>query len=249
MATRIIQKLSIVTPAYNEERTIRLLLEQLVNLDLKGTNKELIVVNDCSKDKTLEIIQKVAAEYTKPGLSFKVLSNEKNSGKSQSVKKGILASTGNLVVIQDADLEYEPKELAQMVEMFKEDSELMVMYGNRFGKNNKVVYWQNWFGNRFLTLVSNFFTMWKGFTLHDMETCYKMAEGNVFRQLAAGITSTSNFGFEPEITAAFAKHKPRLKLKQIPITYRPRTIAEGKHMKAFHDGMKALKEIIKFNLK
>jgi glycosyltransferase involved in cell wall biosynthesis len=245
---RVINKLSIVVPAYNEERTIAMMLLSLKQLDLGEISKEIIVVNDASKDQTLEMAQVVADGEPDPKTGFILLNNEHNMGKSQSVKRGILASSGDLVVIQDADLEYEPKELVEFVNVFLQDNDLSVVYGDRFGKNNKVVYWQNWFGNRFLTLVSNLFTTRYGFRVGDMEVCYKMVVGDVMRELAATIKSTSNFGFEPEITAKLAKHKPKLKLKEIPITYRPRTIAEGKHMKAFRDGFKALREIITFNL-
>lgn len=256
MAQRQINKLSVIIPAYNEARTIRQLLELVAAIPTAQTSKEIIVVNDASKDNTLELAQTVAAKQTTNQITFKLLTNETNLGKSRSVRRGILASSGDLVVIQDADLEYEPAELAEFLELFRNDSELMVVYGNRFGKKNKVVYWQNWFGNRFLTFVSNLFTLRHGLWVSDMEVCYKMVDGEILRELAEGLSSTSNFGFEPEITAKLARYrlsqadgaKSRLKYRQLPITYRPRTIAEGKHMKAFRDGFKALKEIIVFNL-
>jgi hypothetical protein len=159
-------------------------------------------------------------------------------------------------VVQDADLEYEPKELKLFVDLFKENPNLDIVYGNRFGKKNKVVYWQNWIGNRALTLISNIFTLPNGLWVNDMETCYKMVRGDIFRDIAKTIESVSNFGLEPEVTAKLAKYrkkdktgnKQKLKLEQVPITYKPRTIAEGKHMSAWKDGLKALFEIIKFNL-
>lgn len=253
---RPLNKLSIVIPAYNEERTIREILRQVSEIGLRQMKKEIVVINDGSKDNTLKLAQAEATELVDNHTSFKILSNDKNMGKSQSVKKGILETTGDLVVIQDADLEYEPQELQTFINLFKEDPELDVVYGNRFGKKNKVVYWQNWFGNRFLTFISNLFTVRNGFWVKDMEVCYKMVRGDVMREIATTIASRSNFGIEPEITAKLAKFRwhenngkvRKLKLKQLPITYRPRTIAEGKHMKAYRDGIKALGEIIKFNL-
>jgi glycosyltransferase involved in cell wall biosynthesis len=248
--------ISIVIPAYNEENTLASLLEKVVAVDFSGLKREIIIINDGSKDKTREIAENFAKKITDSNTEFKIFTNDPNRGKSQSVKRGILKSTGDLVVIQDADLEYEPSELKLFVDLLMEDREIDVIYGNRFGKENKVIYWQNYYGNRFLTLVSNLFTLWHSFWVSDMEVCYKMVRGEVIREIAETIESSSNFGFEPEVSAKLAKYrketengeKERLKLVQIPISYHPRSIEEGKHMKAFQDGMKALVEIIRYNL-
>lgn len=239
-----INKLSIVIPAYNEEKTIAQIIRKVLELNLSQWNiaKEILVVNDASQDRTAEIVSEIASRQK----DIKLLNHNKNIGKSQSVKTGILASTGDLVVIQDADLEYNPENFIDFITEFLKDKSLDVVYGNRFGKDNDVIYWQNWIGNRALTLISNIFTMWKGFWISDMEVCYKMARGDHYRKLAATIKSTSNFGFEPEITAKFAKSN--VKYLQLPIDYSPRTIAEGKHMNAWKDGLKALGEIVRFNL-
>ena len=161
-----------------------------------------------------------------------------------------------MVAIQDADLEYDPKDLLKMVEVFKKEP-IDVIYGNRFGKNNKIIYYANWLGNRGLSLFSTLFTypkarMWTS----DMETCYKMVKGDIFRKIAKTISAKTNFGFEPEITAKLAKFKIKdrkekgrhIKFAQIPIDYYPRTVAEGKKMKGLSDGFKALIEIIHYNL-
>lgn len=241
------RKLSLVIPVYNEEATLPKILNKIEAVDF-GIDKEIVIVNDSSTDSTPKLLSDLQSES-----HYKILHNEQNLGKSQTVKKGILASEGDLVVIQDADLEYDPAELVSFVKSFQEDPSLDVIYGNRFGKHNKVIYWQNWLGNSFLSLVSSFFTgLRSGLWARDMEVCYKMAKGDIFRELAESIESKSNFGFEPEVTAKFSKYKKpdgaSLNWKQITISYYPRSIEEGKHMKAFQDGYKALKEIFKFNL-
>ncbi|WP_372364545.1 glycosyltransferase family 2 protein [Candidatus Uabimicrobium sp. HlEnr_7] len=239
------KKLSIVVPIYNEEKTLEKILSKIESLSL-NIEKEIILVNDASKDNTLQILQR----YTDKD-NFIILHNEQNLGKSQTVKKGLLESTGDLVVIQDADLEYNPENWQQFLPYFEEHG-YDIVYGNRFGKNNKVIYWQNWFGNRFLSIVSSCFTYPRSRMMTtDMEVCYKMARGSIFREIAKTIRSKSNFGLEPEVTAKFSKFKidgKHLKFKQIAIDYAPRSVEEGKHMKAFSDGFKALWEILKFNL-
>lgn len=242
-------KLSLVIPAYNEEKTIKELLEKVSNTQLPDDfEKEVIVINDASKDSTQEIVSELINKYP----YLKLLRNEKNLGKSQSVRKGILESTGDYVVIQDADLEYEPEEIGTMLQKML-DKKLDVVYGNRFGKKNKVIYYQNYIGNKILSFISNLFTyprirVW----IPDMEVCYKLVRGDVMREIAKTIESRSNFGFEPEVTAKLSRYKKQdrkhLRFIVEPITYRPRTIAEGKKMKAIKDGIKALKEILKFNL-
>lgn len=241
------KKLSLVVPAYNEERSLEAILDKVEQVDFGGIEKEIVIVNDASVDKTPEILEKYE---NKPG--YKVLHNEENLGKSQTVRKGILASTGELVVIQDADLEYDPKNLASFVEAFQ-NTDVQLIYGNRFGKKNKIIYLQNWLGNTFLSFFSSLFTGLRGgMWTRDMEVCYKMAIGNVFRTIAKSIESKSNFGFEPEVTAKFSKYKINdkyLNFKQISIDYYPRSIEEGKKMNAIKDGIKAVKEILRFNLR
>jgi glycosyltransferase involved in cell wall biosynthesis len=242
-------KLSIIIPAYNEEKTLLTIIEKVLNFKLPNNiEKEILILNDASKDKTPEIIDQLAKKHKE----IKAIHNEKNLGKSQTVRKGILESTGDLIVIQDADLEYEPEEISLLVEKLQEEN-LDVVYGNRFGKKNKVIYIQNFLGNKFLSLISNIFTYlrirkW----IPDMEVCYKLINGEVARELAQNLTAKSNFGFEPEITAKLSRYKKakgsHLKFGIVPISYHPRTIEEGKKMKAISDGFKALKEIITYNL-
>lgn len=237
-------KLSFVVPAYNEEKTLEEIIRRVLSLDL---DLEIIIVNDASKDNTLRIAEDIAATNSK----VKVLNNERNLGKSQSVREGILATVGDYIVIQDADLEYDPNEVVELFKM-AENENLDVVYGNRFGKHNKVIYWQNYIGNKGLSAISNIFTFFRIWVwIPDMEVCYKLIRGGIARDIAKNIDSKTNFGFEPEITAKLSRYKKEgkhLSFKVMPISYFPRSIAEGKHMKAIEDGFKALLEILKFNL-
>lgn len=240
--------LSIIVPCFNEAKNLPAILSKLIDLKLpENFSKEIIVINDKSTDNSLEILQSFAAQHN----FITILNNPFNLGKSQSVKKGILASKGDWVVIQDADLEYEPEDFVFILEqVLKHNCD--VGYGNRFGLYNGVIYWQNFLGNLFLSFFSNLFTIWKTRVfIPDMEVCYKLVRGEIFRELAKDIVSKSNFGFEPEITAKLSKYKKGqeyLKFIILPIRYNPRSFAEGKKMKAFRDGFKALIEIIKYNL-
>jgi len=244
------QVLSFIIPAYNESATIETITRKVMGLELpKGFGKEIIIINDCSGDNTLEIINKIASENK----IVKVLDNAANLGKSQTVRKGILESTGDYVVVQDADLEYEPADIVFLLEnLLKHDCD--VAYGNRFGKFNGVIYWKNFLGNIFLSSISNLFTIWHTrVAIPDMEVCYKLVKGPIFRDIAKNIQSTSNFGIEPEITAKLSKYHLNkkgdfLKFIILPVSYTPRSVEEGKKMKAFSDGFKALVEIFRFNL-
>jgi glycosyltransferase involved in cell wall biosynthesis len=239
------RKLSLVMPVYNEEGTLEQLITKVLQLKWPLTI-ELVCINDASRDRSKQILQKYRSDRR-----FKLLDNPVNLGKSRTVKKGILNSSGDLVVIQDTDLEYDPVDLLELLKLFQEDK-VDIVYGNRFGRKNRVVYWSNWLGNRSLSTFSSIFTWFRGgFVTSDMETGYKMVRGDVFRMIAAGLSATSSFGFEPELTArlaGFRDHGKRLRFKQTPISYYPRTLAEGKKMKGMSDGIKAFAEIVRFNL-
>ncbi|MHC1716952.1 MAG: glycosyltransferase [Candidatus Dojkabacteria bacterium] len=246
------KKLSIVIPVYNEERTILKILDKVASLKLpEKIEKEIIIVNDSSTDSTRELIDVFVKSGEYPNNEYIVLDNKKNKGKSQSVRKGVLASTGDFVVSQDADLEYRPKDLITFLDMFQENNNIDVIYGNRFNSKNKFSNTVHSSGNRFLTSISNIFTRAKGFAPTDMETCYKMVRGDVMRSLFKSLESKSNFGLEPELTAKLVRYrKPngkRLKFKEIEIYYKPRTISQGKKMRWFKHGFEALLEILYFN--
>src|SRR5690606_2854949 len=241
-------RISIIIPVYNEEKTLEELVKKVLSFKLpQEFQKEIVIVNDGSKDKSWEIMQKLEKENPE----IKAISNEKNIGKTQTVRNGILETTGDFVVIQDADLEYIPSEISDLLDLALE-KDLDVVYGNRFGKKNDVIYWQNYFGNKLLSFISNIFTYPRIKTwIPDMEVCYKLIKGNIVREIAQTIESKSNFGFEPEITAKLSKYKrdgKHLAFGIVPISYYPRTIADGKKMKAVKDGIRALGEIVKFNI-
>lgn len=239
--------LSIVIPAYNEEKTIIKVLEMLDNLKLpQGFEKEIVVINDCSKDKTKELVEK----YVKGKEYIELLDNEINLGKTRSVKKGLQKVNGNWVIIQDADLEYNVEDIFKMLTYALENN-LDVVYGNRFAGDNDLLYRSFYIGNRGVSFFSNIFTFPRiKKSIPDMEVCYKLVRGDVMREIAKNITAKSSFGLEPEITARLARYRVKgnhLKFGIVPIKYYPRTIAQGKHIR-YMDGVKAVIEIIKFNL-
>ncbi len=249
--TAQMKTLSIVIPLYNEEKSITELLKRVSEIQLpNGISKEIIVVDDASNDHSRDLVEKFV-EKDEVNNKYLLLKNTRNKGKSQTVKKGVLASTGELVVVQDADLEYEPKDLITFVNEFVSNHNIDFIYGNRFNKGNKFSGSIHSLGNKFVSMVSNIFTRPRGFAPKDMETCYKMVRGDIMRSIFKGLESKSNFGLEPELTAKLARYrKPngkRLNYKEINISYIPRTISQGKKMRWFKHGIEALLEIFYFN--
>lgn len=243
--------LSIVMPVYNEESTIQEILQRVSGIKLpNGIQKEIIIVNDSSKDNT-EIFIKEFIEKDKNNNTYMLLNNYRNKGKSQSVRKGILVSTGELVVVQDADLEYDPNDLVIFVKEFLSNHNIDAIYGNRFNSKNTFTNSIHRLGNRFITMMSSTLTRPRGFAPKDMETCYKMTRGDISRAIFKTLESKSNFGLEPEVTAKLARYrKPngkRLNFKQIDISYNARTVSQGKKMNWFKHGLEALLEILYFN--
>jgi glycosyltransferase involved in cell wall biosynthesis len=246
LANDNIKKLSIVIPAYNEEKTILPLLQRVVKVDLPADiSKEILIVNDASNDKTGHIVN-LFIKQKFPNVTFKYLENDQNLGKSQTVRKGVLHSTGDLVVVQDADLEYNPQDLAEMVNMFLTDPKADVIYGNRFNRNNHFINPIHLLGNKFLTSFSNILTSTKGFRVKDMETCYKMGRGDLMREIFNTLQSESNFGLEPEVTAKLSLKD--VTVRNMDISYIPRSVSEGKKMKWFKHGIEAVNEIVKYNI-
>jgi glycosyltransferase involved in cell wall biosynthesis len=230
--------LSIVIPCYNEKRTIRTILKEVEDVYLGSTKKEVIIVDDGSKDGTREILTKLA----KQNKDIVLLFQDHNQGKGAALKRGILESTGDVVVVQDADLEYDPQEYKRLLYPI-ERGHADVVYGSRFigGEPHRIIYYRNQVANKFLTMLSNMFT---GLNLTDMETCYKMFRGDLVRRLAADLKA-QRFGFEPEITARVAKAK--VPVYEIGISYYGRSKEEGKKI-GMKDGLKAIYEIVYFNL-
>jgi glycosyltransferase involved in cell wall biosynthesis len=226
-------KLSVVIPCYNERNTLRTVIDAVRAAPYE--NKEIIVVDDCSTDGTRDILREQIAP-----LVDHVLYHEINRGKGAALRTGIRAATGDIVIIQDADLEYDPNEYPQLVEPILRDR-ADVVFGSRFmgGMPHRVLYFWHRVGNGFLTLVSNMLT---NLNLTDMETCYKVFR----REIIQGIPiEEERFGFEPEITAKVAKTGCRI--YEVGISYYGRTYAEGKKI-GWKDGVRALYCIIKYNL-
>jgi glycosyltransferase involved in cell wall biosynthesis len=230
--------LSIVIPCYNEKATIEKILDEVFSVDLGATKKEIIIVDDGSKDGTREILRRLA----KKNKSIKLIFQEKNQGKGAALKRGILESTGDVLVVQDADLEYDPQEYKRLLYPI-ERGHADVVYGSRFigGEPHRIIYYRNQVANKFLTMLSNMFT---GLNLTDMETCYKMFKGDLVRDLGKELKA-QRFGFEPEITARIAKSKVRV--FEVGISYYGRSKEEGKKIGA-KDGIRAIWEIIRFNI-
>lgn len=242
--------LSICIPAYNEEATLGSIVRKVQKVNFKqNVELDIVIVNDCSKDNT----QKIAEDLAKKHGNIHVLSNKQNLGKSQTLRRAFLnvRKDSDFTVCQDADLEYDPNDLAYMVDRLV-DENYDVAYGNRFGHYTEVLYKQNFYGNLFLSFFSSLFTTPRiKVLLPDMEVCYKMIRSDVAGEVAQNIKSKSNFGIEPEITARLSKYKiegRHLKFVVTPTSYFPRSIEEGKKMHAFRDGIKALLEIIEYNV-
>lgn len=227
-------KLSIVIPCYNEQRTIRQIVER-VREAVANDPSEIIVVDDGSIDDTRAVLR---AEIEP--LVAKVLYHEKNRGKGAALRTGFAAATGDIVVIQDADLEYDPREFPKLTEPIRE-GRADVVFGSRFagGEPHRVAYFWHMVGNRFLTLLSNMFT---NLNLTDMETCYKAFRREVLQRLEL---REDRFGFEVEITAKVARLG--CVIYEVGISYAGRTYAEGKKI-GWRDGFRAIYAILKYNL-
>lgn len=227
-------KLSIIIPAYNEARTIRQIVEKVKAVNLGDVEKEIIVVDDGSKDGTRDIVKTI------PGIRY--IFHKKNLGKGGAVKTGFQNATGDIVIIQDADLEYDPNNYKKMLGPIIE-GHADVVYGSRFltGDPKRVLFFWHQMGNIFLTVLSDLFT---GLTLTDMETCYKAFRREVVDSFKNQLQS-KRFGIEPELTARIARGKWRV--YEVGISYYGRTYAEGKKIN-WKDGLAAIWYIIKFNI-
>ncbi len=235
--------LSVVIPVYNEEETISETYEHVKKADSLGYEKEIIIIDDGSSDKTASVIKELAENHKDKNSTLKIILSSKNEGKGAAMKKGLLRTNGEIVIVQDADLEYDPAEFPIMMEPFIKNR-ADVVYGSRFISNrpHRVLYFWHYQVNLFLTFFSNLLT---NLNLTDMETGYKAFGGDLIREIAPHLESR-RFGFEPEITARIAKIKP-IKIYEVGISYTGRTYAEGKKI-GWRDGVKALWEIIKYNL-
>src|SRR5689334_3713186 len=229
-------KLSIVIPCYNEERTLEACVDSVLAIQSETLELELIIVDDCSKDASLTIARRLAERV--PGMILR--HHEKNQGKGAALRTGIASATGDFVAIQDADREYDPRDLKRLLVPLRR-GEADVVLGSRFlssGYHRVLYYWHS-LGNKFLTTLSNMLT---DLNLTDMETCYKVFRREIIQSIPI---EENRFGFEPEVVAKIAQM--RLRIYEMGISYRGRTYAEGKKI-GMRDGWRALYCIMKYNL-
>jgi glycosyltransferase involved in cell wall biosynthesis len=220
-------KLSVIIPVYNEKDTLEMIVDKVLAVPIE---KEIILIDDCSKDGSRELLKNMKKD------NVTTVFHEVNKGKGAAIRTGIQYVTGDVVVIQDADLEYDPNEFIKLIEPIK-SGKADVVYGSRFSGSTKKMSFSHWLGNKVLTITMN---LLYGTKLTDMETCYKMVKSPIIRSFKL---RANRFDFEPEITAKLLKSGKRI--IEVPITYEGRSWSEGKKI-TWKDGIAALYSIIKF---
>jgi glycosyltransferase involved in cell wall biosynthesis len=233
------RKLSIIIPCYNEEKTVHLILDKVLKVELKNNiQKELIIVNDCSKDNTKDAIEKYFQGHGT--VDYRLVNHEVNKGKGAAIHTGISKATGDYLIIQDADLEYDPQEYNILIQPVL-DGFADVVFGSRFmgGSPHRILFFWHSLGNKFLTMFSNAFT---NLNLTDMETCYKLFRTDIIQNIQL---REKRFGFEPEVTARISQVRG-VRIYEVGISYYGRTYEEGKKI-GWKDGFRAIWCILKYN--
>ena len=235
-------RLTVVIPVYNEESTLAETVEGVLKLQSADLGLELVIVDDCSKDSSRAVSERLAAEHPEIKLCF----HEKNRGKGAALRTGFLAATGDYVGIQDADMEYDPRDYLKMIRPLDEGRADVVLGSRYLRREDRIVLrWWHTAMNRFLTWLSNVFS---DIDLSDMETCYKLFRREIIQRIAPNLKE-DRFGFEPEVVAHVARlvRKEGLRVAEVAINYRPRTFSEGKKI-GWRDGFRALWCIVRYNL-
>lgn len=229
-------KVSIVIPIYNEEKTIEKIIAKVHAADVLGLEKEIVCVNDCSKDRSKEVLESIKEKY-----GLRVFHQPVNMGKGAALHRGFKEAAGDVVIVQDADMEYNPDEYPLLLKPII-DGDADVVYGSRFigHRPHRVLYFWHYAGNKFLTLLSNMFS---NLNITDMETCYKAFRREVLQKITL---KEKRFGFEPEVTIKVARI-PEIRIYEVGISYRGRSYKEGKKIN-WKDGFRAIYCIVKYGL-
>ena len=240
MSSQKIKTLSIIIPVFNEAKTIHYILDKILDVQLiNDIQKEIIIVNDFSSDNSEEVIKQYISSHKE--VNFSYFKFQKNQGKGAAIRFGIQKAKGEYLIIQDADLEYDPEEYNNLIKPVLKGA-ADVVYGSRFMGSNphRILFFWHTLGNKFLTQLSNIFT---NLNLTDMETCYKLIQSNIIKSIQL---EENRFGFEPEITAKLSKIK-NIRIYEVGISYYGRTYDEGKKI-GWKDGVRAIWCILKYNL-